>query len=45
MQGQVVASELITSTNTTIANNFAKGVYIVNIVDNNGKAVSKKVTL
>lgn len=45
MQGQVVASEVINSSNTVIANNFAKGVYIVNIVDNKGKAVSKKVTL
>ena len=45
MQGQVVASKVITSNTTSIANTFASGVYIVNIVDANGKAVSKKITL
>ena len=45
MQGQVVASEVITSNTTSIANTFASGVYIVNIIDSNGNAVSKKITL
>ena len=45
MQGQVVASEVITSNTTSIANTFASGVYIINIVDANGNAVSKKITL
>lgn len=45
MQGQIVASTVITSNTTTISNDFAKGVYVVNIYDNKGKAVTRKIMI
>lgn len=45
LQGKIILTDVIKSTNTTINTDFPKGIYVVNIISEKGKAVSRKITL